>query len=161
MNTSRTSNSMDLLNGFLPPELRNAVLGILGTNGQPRRRAEIAYTLIQSHNRIDIHMEMPGFSKDSVDIDFYNNKLIISGHKPSPVLLDDEKIVKTTVKHGLFRESVTLPVSVTNRENVTVKYENGILRIVIDLVREERNRFKINLGENSNPTEEETINRLD
>jgi HSP20 family molecular chaperone IbpA len=89
---------------------------------------------------------MPGFSKDSIDVDFYNNQIKITGYKPSPVLLDDEKVKKSNVKCGQFQESITLPVSVTSRENVSVKYEDGILRIIIDLVREEKNRFKINLG---------------
>ena len=139
---------MDLLNGIIPPELRSVVFDVLGTGGgtQPRRRSQIAHTLIQSPNRLVIQLEMPGFTKDTVDVDFYNNQVNITGHKSSPVLLDDEKVMKTTIKCGQFQESITLSVSVTNRENVTIKYLDGVLQVIIDLVREERNRFKINLA---------------
>ena len=45
--------------------------------------------------------------------------------------------------YGSFERKITLPISVTSSESVTIKSENGVLIISIDKVREERNRFSV------------------
>ena len=143
-----------MLQSMISPEIRTSLVDILSGVMPPQRTRRtiqrLTHTLVQSPSRIVILLEMPGFTKDSIDVDFYNNQLNITGHKPSPVLLEEEKTLRTNIKYGHFAESVTLPVSVTAKESVIVDHKNGVLTITIDLVREEKNRFKINVGEQEN-----------
>ena len=134
--------------------ISNLITSELGNFMTPQtQRTQTALTLsttvVQSENRIIVYAEMPGFAKQSIDLDFHNNKLVITGRKEPPVLLDDEKTLFTTIKYGPFSTTVKLPVSVVDKEKVNVKYEDGILRIMINLEREDRNRFTINFGEDA------------
>jgi len=138
------SNPIDLLESIVPPEFRNSIMSIL--NQPSSSTSRILTTMTRSANRIVVYAEMPGFDDNTVDVDFRNNQLDISGMKPEPVLLAGETILQSSIKYGRFSTTVTLPISVTNRENVSWDYKDGVLSIAINLVEEEKNRFKINLG---------------
>lgn len=153
MSNNSRHNPLDLLRTLVPPELNDTLFNFVDPS--PVSTSKISTTVAKSNSRIIVYAEMPGFDKNSIDVDFYNNRLDISGNKPSPVLLADEKVSRTNIKYGQFTEKITLPVSVTDRRNVSMKYSDGVLKIVIDLANEERNRFKINLSD------DEKIDRLD
>lgn len=61
---------------------------------------------------------MPGFTKQSIDLDFLNNKLTITGRKEQPILLDEEKTSFSNVVYGSFSTTIKLPIVVTNKEKV-------------------------------------------
>ena len=48
--------------------------------------------------------------------------------------------------YGKFERQIIIPISVTNRESVKISSKNGVLIIVIDKEREERNRFSIRVS---------------
>jgi len=161
---NRQSTPLDVLQSMFPQELRSNLFDIISStvtdNTPPVNAYKISTTVCKSNNRVIIYAEMPGFEKKSIDVDFYNNSVEIIGHKPSPVLLDDEKTLNCNIKYGSFYQKLQLPISVTNRQNVNVKYVDGILTIIINLASEERNRFKVNLT-SPTVTEESPLNTLD
>lgn len=175
MSRSR-SNTLDLIQGLFPAELRDGLFESLlsGTRSSsstdrsgsgsvsgsfmaniPSVRQtsyKLPLAIVKSDSKIVIYAEMPGFEKKNIDVEFYNNKINITGQKIPPEILPDAKVTSSTIKYGNFHETVNLPVSITDRQNVSVKYEHGLLQIVVDLSREELNRFRVNL--NDDTTEE-------
>ena len=141
MNRSN-SNSLESLYNIVPAELRNSVFSTLFNT--PSTSNTIATTVIKSEEKIIVFAEMPGFNKSSINVDFFNNKLNIEGDKEAP---DDEtgRVLSSHIKYGKFIKCLALPVSVTNRSNVTVNYNNGILKITINLQRESENKFSVSL----------------
>ena len=55
--------------------------------------------------------------------------------------------IKNEIVYGLFNRSIILPISITDKKNVVMKYKNGMLVITIDKQKEEKNKFNITIGE--------------
>lgn len=89
-----------------------------------------------------VDAEIPGLSKEEIKISLQDNTLTISGEKK----FEDEKKEKTYYRverrYGSFRRSFTLPVDV-NENNVQAKFENGVLRITLEKVVEQKPEEKL------------------
>ena len=104
--------------------------------------------IIDTKNNIYVYVELPGIHENSISIDFFNNKLSISGEKIKKHTTHSyTKLCKQEIVYGKFNRELTLPINVTNQKNVTINYENGILTLSIDKKKEEQNRFSMNLKE--------------
>ena len=93
--------------------------------------------IVDTTNNLYVYMELPGVTDDNICIDFYNTKLTISGTK-------NKKYTQSTYKHeivyGNFNRTIILPLSVTNKANVSVTYTNGVLVLIINKQQEEQNK---------------------
>jgi len=94
-------------------------------------------------NFIYIYAELPGVKKESIDIDFYNNDIKIKFEKQPK--LNSETIILNEIINGVFSRNITLPICVTKKEAVKVKYEDGLLFIKINKYIEEENKFTIKI----------------
>lgn len=101
--------------------------------------------IVDTKNNLYVYMEIPGVSESSISVDFFNNKLSITGEKVKKYTTSP---IKREIVYGSFKREMVLPISVTNQENVTVQYENGVLILVIDKKKEEQNRFRIGIDGN-------------
>jgi HSP20 family molecular chaperone IbpA len=140
MARERTNNSL-LLNEFVQM-LGPSVGDILGngTNRMINRNAnKIVVDIVNDEKTIYIYAEIPGASKESIDVDFFNNKMTITVEKVRPY---DEPEV-SEIKFGKFERVLTLPICVTRKDAVSVSFINGILRIKINKLVEEENKFSI------------------
>ena len=93
------------------------------------------------------YVELPGVVENSIGIDFFNNKISISGEK---IKQHEVPYYKYEIVYGKFNRQINLPLSVTNKENVNVKYENGVLILIIDKKKEEQHRFCLGVNKNQN-----------
>ena len=91
-----------------------------------------------------IYVEIPGVKTDSIDIEVLNNKIIISGDKIKNIVADSN-IIKNEIGYGKFNRTIGLPISVTDKKNVSIAYSNGMLSITIDKKKEESHKFNIKL----------------
>lgn len=124
-------------------DLRGAFQHILNSGavgGTPGLQPAI--DILETKNNLYVYVEFPGVTESSIDIDFYNNKVSISGEKLKRYT---EVPLKKEIVYGKFHRKIDLPISVTNQENVTVSYKNGILLLTVDKQREEQNRFRMGL----------------
>ena len=106
--------------------------------------------IVDTKNNLYVYMELPGVSEESISVDFFNNTLSISGEK---IKRYTSSPFKNELIYGKFNRKITLPISVTNQENVNVKYENGVLTLLIDKKKEEQNRFRIGINRSSSSSE--------
>ncbi|KAF0506733.1 HSP20-like chaperone [Gigaspora margarita] len=82
----------------------------------------------ENDNEITICADLPGFTKDKVNIDVRDNALVISGK-----LERDEKYKEGTThiqerRYGTFTRTLSLPSNV-KAENITAKFEHGVLEL--------------------------------
>ena len=101
--------------------------------------------IINDETTLTVYMDIPGIPSDTLSVDFFNNKLEISGqrHKPYTNFLSKE------IVYGNFERKITLPISVTNSNSVTVTAKDGVLKVVINKSNEERNRFSVSINSNN------------
>ena len=100
--------------------------------------------VIDTKNNLYIYVDLPGVTPSSINIDFYNNNISICGEK---IKKYNEVPLKKEIVYGKFNRKVTLPISVTNKKNVEVSYNDGVLIIIIDKQKESQNKFRINVKE--------------
>jgi HSP20 family molecular chaperone IbpA len=112
----------------------------------------------ESNTNITLYMDIPGVSSDSIDVDFYNNKIEVTGDRVKPY----ETSQRREIAYGRFKRIVTIPISVTSRESVNVTSDDGVLCITIDKENEEKNKFKVRIGEppaGTSPTGRATVSQ--
>ena len=100
---------------------------------------KIPVDIVNHPNYLYLYIEIPGVSKENIDVDFYNNKLTVSIDK----IRTYEEPEVSEIKYGKFERVFTLPICVTKKETVTVSYVNGVLKIKIDKAVEEENKFSL------------------
>ena len=103
--------------------------------------------IVESNDNLYIYVELPGVVENSIGIDFFNNKVSISGEK---IKQHKGPVYKYEIVYGKFNRQINIPLSVTNQENVNVKYENGVLVLIIDKKKEEQHRFCLGVNKNQN-----------
>ena len=100
--------------------------------------------IVQSATTIIVYINIPGVKNDSIDVDFFNNRIIVTGERKK-LFSERMTVVKSEIIYGRFERQITIPISVTNQENVKISSRNGVLLITIDKAAEERNRFSLRL----------------
>jgi len=100
--------------------------------------------IVQSSTTIIVYINIPGVKNDSIDVDFFNNRIIVTGERKK-LFSERMTVVKSEIIYGRFERQISIPISVTNQENVKISSRNGVLLITIDKAAEERNRFSLRL----------------
>ena len=126
-----------LVNNFidiLGPSVRDII-----TRSGAGGRHPIPVDIVNEDTAMYVYVELPGVNKENIDVDFYNNKLSITAEKQrtysSPTVSE--------IKFGRLERTLTLPICITRRDTVSVTYTNGILRIKINKLTEEENKFSM------------------
>lgn len=86
--------------------------------------------ILESDKAYEIHFAVPGFDKESFNIDVEDKNLVVSGERKFAEA--DENIKYKTVQtgYGSFRRSFILPDFV-DRTKIDAKYNNGILEVIL------------------------------
>lgn len=77
-----------------------------------------------------IKAEIPGISKENINIEINNNMLSISGEKKEEKEVNEKNIYRKETFSGSFCRSFSLPENV-NTDNIDAKFENGMLTLSI------------------------------
>lgn len=76
-----------------------------------------------------IETELPGIKKEEIDVKLENKMLTISVNRNEEVKDEKEGYIRRERKSGSYSRSFT--VSDVNEDDVTAKYEDGILKITL------------------------------
>jgi len=118
-------------------QIANTILQLKNNNLNP------PVDIIEEKNLITIFIDIPGILPSSIDINFFNNKIEISGERVRTY--NTINVIKKEIIYGRFHKEIILPLSITKKESVTHEVSNGVLIILIDKTKEIENKFKINL----------------
>jgi Molecular chaperone (small heat shock protein) len=86
----------------------------------------------QNDNGYIVEVVAPGFSKEDFKIALDNYKLTVSAEKKSEVNNGSEKHIRNEYKFQSFKRSFTIDEK-TDVENISAKYENGVLTLNLPL----------------------------
>ncbi len=87
-----------------------------------------AVDVFEKDNEINLKAELPGLTKDDVDISIENNTLTISGEKKRESEVKDDNYHRVERSYGRFQRSFTLPQTI-DAKNVKASFKDGILSV--------------------------------
>lgn len=136
-----TSNSpaeffIDLIRNNLQQSNTNLTPTISGLMNNKK----IPIDMINEEKTIYIYAELPGIPKENIEVDILINKITIIADKTLPYDSPDVSEIKT----GKFERTINLPICISKKE-VTIEYNNGILKIKINKLNEDQYKFKLRI----------------
>lgn len=84
--------------------------------------------LFEDENRLIVRIEIPGMSKEDIDVQVHDNSLVIEGEKRFENETSEGRWRTMECAYGHFSRVVRLPVPVS-RDETQASYKNGILRV--------------------------------
>src|SRR5687768_10762690 len=82
--------------------------------------------IVERENEILCHIEVPGMSRNDLDIRVEGNVVTVAGEKNFQQDTDKEGFRHMERRYGRFERSFTIPATV-EQEKVTARYDNGVL----------------------------------
>jgi HSP20 family protein len=89
-----------------------------------------AVEMFEREKEVVVRTEVPGMSKEEIDISILGNTLSISGERKSEEEVKEDDYYCCEHSYGKFRRNITLPQGV-DAENIKASYKNGILEVVL------------------------------
>lgn len=109
----------------------DAVLGRLAGRGRAAGAASMAMDAYRRGDRIWVHLDLPGVSADSIDVDLERNVLTVSASRGWPSEQDDQTIVSERFQ-GSYTRQVHLGDSL-DAEGIEATYVDGVLTLCIPI----------------------------
>jgi HSP20 family protein len=82
-----------------------------------------------------IETELPGATKDDIQVRVEDDRLIISGEVKRSEEVREDNYIRMGRTYGAFRRVFPLPEEVEDKKKIKAKFENGVLRVEIPLKR--------------------------
>ena len=98
----------------------------------------------ETSDTIFMRVLLAGVKSETIDVDFYNNLVSVRGNRTNAGL-EGSVCLKKEIQYGEFERKISIPISVTSRESVSMDMRDGVLYIRIDKTREEQNRFTLDI----------------
>ena len=86
-----------------------------------------------------INLDLPGLTKEDVEISFHDGTLIISGERQHEETEEDRTFVRVERSYGRFYRAFTLPQT-ADTENIEATFGDGVLNIRVPKVEEVKPR---------------------
>ncbi len=102
--------------------------------------------IIDKGTELNLYINVPGVKPETIDVNFYNNVVNVKGQRVRPYINTNCSVYKNEVIYGIFERNIGIPISVTNRDSVSISLSDGVLFISIDKSVEERNRFSVRMN---------------
>ncbi len=109
--------------------LRNIVPEMDSIWGEEREWAP-SVDISETADTLEVRTELPGMTRDDINIDVANGVLSINGEKKCETEEKGKTWHRREVRYGSFNRSFTLPVDV-KAENAKASYDNGVLTITL------------------------------
>ncbi len=100
----------------------------------------------ETGTEIVVKAELPGMSKDDIELDLQDNVLTLKGEKKQEKKEEKESFHRVERSYGSFSRSFTLPVGVDS-EKVQATFKDGVLVITLPKVEEaKQKKIEISTG---------------
>ena len=149
------SNGIALMEGNQSSNVSGALSEFLQSQGVNLNEIwQPAVDIVENANVVCVYINIPGVKNDTIDVDFFNNRIVITGERKRP-FTERMSVVKNEIIYGKFERQIIIPISVTNQENVKITSKSGVLVITIDKAGEERNRFSLRVPQATRVSDQE------
>lgn len=99
--------------------------------------------IAETEKAFEIKAQLPGITKDDINIDLENGRLTISGERKLENEDNNKKYHRVETQYGSFTRSFQLPDSI-DQDSIAANFENGVLNITIEK-NEEKAKRKIEI----------------
>lgn len=82
----------------------------------------------EKDDKVMVKAEVPGMTKDDIDVSVQGDMLTISGEKKTESEVKEQDYYRSEFSYGRFSRSVALPTAV-DASKVEANYNNGVLEI--------------------------------
>lgn len=123
-----------VLNDFEPASFSHLIDRIF--NDSMGRSGGSAYSfvpkvdIIEDEKAFEIHLAVPGMSKEDFKIDLNKDRLVVSGERKFTRKTDEKHFRSLETQYGAFKREFVLPENV-DAEKIEAKYNNGMLELVV------------------------------
>jgi HSP20 family protein len=93
-------------------------------------RFQPAVDIVDDGKSLRVTCELPGMTKDDIEVSVENDLLTIHGEKKLEQTREDEECYRTERFHGRFSRAIPLPDDV-DIEKAEAKFQNGILTMTL------------------------------
>ncbi|MEL6321599.1 MAG: Hsp20/alpha crystallin family protein [Cyanobacteria bacterium J06626_14] len=116
----------------------------------PRRNGMAGFVpsaeLSETADGYNLKLELPGLSKDELDIQVTAEAVSIAGERKSEAKTEENGVTHSEFRYGSFKRVIPLPGRINN-QNVVADYKDGILSLNLPKAEEEKNKVvKVNVG---------------
>jgi len=111
--------------------LRREMNGLFSNYG--RTSGATTYPLLNAYDEKDnlvVTAELPGLSKDQVNITFSDGVLTIAGKQETPTNLKGMTVVRKERSEGQFEKTLRIPMKI-NQDGISASFSNGILTVTL------------------------------
>ncbi len=95
--------------------------------------------VVMEKDNVLVRAEVPGMTKDNLDISLNGDILTIKGEKHQEKESKEKNIYRSERVYGSFQRSFVLP-SAVNAEKISAAYNNGVLEITLPKKEEEKGK---------------------
>lgn len=85
----------------------------------------------ETENQFHVTVELPGMTKEDIDVSLDNSRLTISGERKFEDKEEGKTYHRVETSYGSFNRSFQLPDNV-NESSISATYKDGLLNITID-----------------------------
>jgi len=89
-----------------------------------------AIDIYDNRDNILVKADIPGLSKNEIEVSVHNDTLVIRGEKKREEKIKEDEFVRTERFYGSFHRAVTLP-SAVDADQVKAVYNNGVLELTL------------------------------
>lgn len=120
---------------FNPPFFNAGVLadGVRGERWYP------SVDMFDNEDALIIKAELPGLSKDDIDVNIENGKLTLSGERKSENEVTEDQYYRRERSCGKFVRTFALPADV-DPDKIAAEFKDGVLKIEIPKPEEKKPR---------------------
>lgn len=90
----------------------------------------------ETDTEFEVSAALPGMNKNDIEINFNAGLLTISGERKMEEKDNGRRYHRIESRFGQFSRSIPLPGDMINQDQITAKYENGVLNIIVPKVKE-------------------------
>jgi HSP20 family protein len=124
-------------------------MGMFGESGPSMWSPQVE--VFERGGELVVRADLPGMTKDDVEVDIAGNALVIRGERRSERDEKEEGYYRTERSYGSFYRAISLPEGVAG-ENAEATFRNGVLEITMPAPeRTERRRLEIRQAEEERP----------
>lgn len=136
-------NSIHLLETNLNTSFAEQLGDMLNNNSSGEFLWRPPVDVFETETHVKIFSNVAGISADDINVDFFNNLVVITGERKFPTIDDTMTQRQREIIYGKFKRNINLPLSITNRDSVSVNIKEGVLSIIINKALENANRFSV------------------
>lgn len=109
--------------------LRREMNGLFTHYGRPTESTTFPLVNIYENNdEITVTAELPGLSKEQVNITYSDGILTLSGKREQVAAVKDMSVVRKERSEGAFEKTIQIPTKI-NQDEIRAAFENGVLSI--------------------------------